>query len=69
MDPGTVHSEISYNAKKGLSELSREELVEYKSALDLIASKYKNIDTRLSACFNIDGKLSMIEQVLKKEKS
>lgn len=66
VDPGTVYAEMAYRAKQVLSELSEDELKEYKSAVELIATKYMHIDESLSG-FNAKGKLSMIERMLEEE--
>jgi hypothetical protein len=57
--PGEVYAQISGAAVNALSELSKDELLDYKSAIKLIASKYNRLDERLGG-LTAEGKLEMI---------
>ena len=64
--PGEAMAQMAYTARKALKDLSQKEMIEYKKAVEIIASKYNNVDERLSG-FNAQGKLSIIEQILKEK--
>ena len=65
--PGEVYAQMSRGAIQAFSNLTADELEEYKSAVEIIANKYNHIDERLSG-FNAKGKLSMIEKIVEDPK-